>query len=458
MYTKHVTLGLIAASTFEVLRRLSTRLCLHSLLLAFVRPYKLLFASNYIEANGESSDESSDESGDESGDGPNNESSDQSSDQSNDEFTTCRAPSSLSNEIDVIEYPIGATLPRRACFVLGEPDQRPPEEPLLDQTIDEDRFLLFPIRHRDIFDLYKLQVAQFWTAEEINLSKDVADWETLTPVERNFFKRILAFFAPSDGIVGENLITRFYNDVGYTEARYFYVFQAMMENIHAEVYGLLIKNLIPDDDEQQELFRAFSTTPGIVEKVDWAKYWLDSDRSFAERLVAFAVVEGLLFSGSFASIFWLKKKGLLPGLTFSNELISRDEGLHCDFACHLYKHHIVRHLDDERVREIVRGAVCAERIFFTTAFAPGPVGEMNKDSMLRYVEFCADRLLAALGVEPLYHAENPFEFMHLISLDGRTNFFERRVGEYRQSMVSTNNLSSDMISLPVGKINLSDDF
>lgn len=361
-------------------------------------------------------------------------------------------------------------LSRRACFVIGADEKdgyerdastaifAQEDEPLLDQTVDEDRFLLFPIKHQDLFDLYKLQVAQFWTAEEINLTKDVHDWKLLTTVEQNFFKRILAFFAPSDGIVGENLITRFYNDIGYTEAKYFYVFQAMMENIHAEVYGLLIKNLIPNEHEQNELFRAFSTTPGIREKVEWAEYWLHSDRLFVERLVAFSVVEGLLFSGSFASIFWLKKKGILPGLTFSNELISRDESLHCDFACHLYAGHVRHRLPQSRVQDMVRGAVDAETIFFAHAFADGPVGEMNRDTMMTYVKFCADRLLTALDCEAIYRVANPFEFMHLISLDGRTNFFERRVGDYRQSMVATSNITDDKIHLPSGQLDLSDNF
>lgn len=331
-------------------------------------------------------------------------------------------------------------------------------EPLQDPANEDQRFLLFPVQHTDIFNMYKLQVAQFWTAEEINLSKDLYDWDCLRPAERDFFKRILAFFAPSDGIVGENLITRFYNDVCYTEARYFYVFQAMMENIHAEVYGLLIKNLIPCSKEQDELFNSFRHTPGIREKVDWAKRWLTSDRLFAERLVAFAVVEGLLFSGSFASIFWLKKRGLMPGLTFSNELISRDEGLHCDFACLLYRDHIVRKLDTQRVHEIVDGAVHAEQIFFSYAFKEHAVGEMNADSMLQYVRFCADRLLRSLGVPILYHKTNPFDFMHLISLDGRTNFFERRVGEYRQSRVATQGVDNDKVFLPDGIVKLDYDF
>lgn len=331
-------------------------------------------------------------------------------------------------------------------------------EPLLCENIDEDRFLLFPIHHNDIFDMYKLQVAQFWTAEEINLSRDLSDWQKLRPHERAFFKRILAFFAPSDGIVGENLLTRFYSDVGYTEARYFYAFQAAMENIHAEVYGLLIKNLIPDENEQNELFSSFVHTPGIKEKVTWAKRWISSKKPFAVRLVAFAVVEGLLFSGSFASIFWLKKVGLLPGLTFSNELISRDEGLHCDFACLLYNNHIVHKLPSALIQTIVRSAVEAEQIFFRHAFNGMSVGEMNTDTMLQYVRFCADRLLTALNVPKLYNVTNPFDFMHLISLDGRTNFFERRVGEYRQSRVATNGIDETKIFLPEGAIELDYDF
>ena len=312
-------------------------------------------------------------------------------------------------------------------------------EPILNASKSEERFVLFPVKHPDIYDMYKRQVAQFWTMEEIDLSKDLADWnDRLSAHERDFFKCILAFFAPSDGIVGENLVTRFYDAVVYTEARYFYAFQAAMENIHAEVYSQLIKTLIPNEEEQQAIFSSFMTTPGIMEKTRWAKQWLERDNlTFVERLVAFAVVEGLLFSGSFASIFWLKKRGLMQGLTFSNELISRDEGLHCDFACLLYTKHIVHKLPNNIVYNIVREAVHAESVFFSHALQDGPVGELSQRSMMQYVRFCADRLLLALEVPPLYSATNPFDFMHMISLDGRTNFFERRVGEYRQSRVLT---------------------
>ena len=329
-------------------------------------------------------------------------------------------------------------VPERTSF---EMEPSPLVEPLLDATKDEERFVLFPVQHPDIYDMYKRQVAQFWTMEEIDLSKDLADWnERLSSHERDFFKCILAFFAPSDGIVGENLVTRFYEMVVYTEARYFYAFQAAMENIHAEVYSQLIKTLIPNEDEQRSIFSSFMTTPGITEKTRWAKQWLERENlSFVERLVAFAVVEGLLFSGSFASIFWLKKRGLMHGLTFSNELISRDEGLHCDFACLLYTKHIVHKLPNNVIYNIVREAVHAESIFFGHALRNGPVGELSQHNMMQYVRFCADRLLTALDVPPLYSATNPFDFMHMISLDGRTNFFERRVGEYRQSRVLTAN-------------------
>ena len=328
-------------------------------------------------------------------------------------------------------------------------------EPILNASKSEERFVLFPVKHPDIYDMYKRQVAQFWTMEEIDLSKDLADWnDRLSSHERDFFKCILAFFAPSDGIVGENLVTRFYDTVVYTEARYFYAFQAAMENIHAEVYSQLIKTLIPNEEEQQAIFSSFMSTPGITEKTRWAKQWLERDNlSFVERLVAFAVVEGLLFSGSFASIFWLKKRGLMQGLTFSNELISRDEGLHCDFACLLYTKHIVHKLPNNVVYNIVREAVHAESVFFSHALQDGPVGELSQRSMMQYVRFCADRLLLALEVPPLYSATNPFDFMHMISLDGRTNFFERRVGEYRQSRVltqrdgDTDNANDDHFSL-----------
>lgn len=328
-------------------------------------------------------------------------------------------------------------LPERTSYVVKPSAAH--DEPILNASRNEERFVLFPVKYPDIYDMYKRQVAQFWTMEEIDLSKDLADWnDRLSCHERDFFKCILAFFAPSDGIVGENIVTRFYDTVVYTEARYFYAFQAAMENIHAEVYSQLIKTLIPNEQEQQAIFSSFMSTPGIMEKTRWAKQWLERDNlSFVERLVAFAVVEGLLFSGSFASIFWLKKRGLMQGLTFSNELISRDEGLHCDFACLLYTKHIVHKLPNHVVYNIVREAVHAESVFFSHALQNGPVGELSQHNMMQYVRFCADRLLLALEVPPLYSATNPFDFMHMISLDGRTNFFERRVGEYRQSRVLT---------------------
>lgn len=316
--------------------------------------------------------------------------------------------------------------------VNGNHRDDPLYEPLLDTANEFERFILYPIRHKDIFAVYKNHLAQFWTAEEINFKTDAEDWHKLADHERAFFRTILAFFVPSDGIVNENLISRFSNEVGYTEARFFYSMQATIENIHAEVYSLIVQSIIPDIGEQEKVFREFITVPAIRAKVDWESKWLRDDGPFAERLVAFAAVEGLFFSGSFAAIFWLKKRGLMKGVTYSNELISRDEGMHRDFACLLYTKHLRNKLPVKRVYEIVSEAVLVELEFFHYAFGGHSVGEMNPVSMLQYIQFCADHLLESLNVPRLYDAKNPFDFMHLISLDGRTNFFERRVGEYRQ--------------------------
>lgn len=308
------------------------------------------------------------------------------------------------------------------------------EEPLLKHN--PNRFVLFPLKYHDIWSFYKKAEASFWTAEEVDLSKDINFWETkLNDDERFFISRVLAFFAASDGIVNENLVVRFSKEVQIPEARCFYGFQIMMENIHAEMYSLLIDTYIRDPKERDFLFRAIETVPCVKRKAEWAMKWIeDPEAPFAERLVAFAAVEGIFFSGSFASIFWLKKRGLMPGLTFSNELISRDEGLHCDFACLLFKN-LRNPTPQATVRQIITEAVAIEQEFLTEALPTGLIG-MNSTLMCRYIEFVADRLLVALGVPKYYNVENPFDFMDLISLQGKTNFFEKRVGEYQKAGVA----------------------
>lgn len=307
-------------------------------------------------------------------------------------------------------------------------------EPILEPT--SDRFVLFPIEHHDIWEMYKSQQASFWTAEEIDLSADISDWENkLNDNERHFVKHVLAFFAASDGIVNENLAEHFLSEVQYTEAKFFYGFQIMMENIHSETYSLLIDTLIKDKKEKDYLLNALDNIDCVKKKADWALRWIDNG-SYAERLVAFAAVEGIFFSGSFCSIFWLKKRGLMPGLTFSNELISRDEGLHCDFACMLYTNHLVNKLDPEVVKGIIMDAVEIEKEFVCDALPVRLIG-MNADLMTQYIEFCADRLLSELNIGKVYNSENPFDFMELISLQGKTNFFEKRVGEYQKAGVKS---------------------
>jgi ribonucleoside-diphosphate reductase beta chain len=284
--------------------------------------------------------------------------------------------------------------------------------------------------------MYKKAEASFWTAEEIDLSQDLKDWDKLSDDERHFVKHVLAFFAASDGIVNENLAMRFCNEVQIPEARCFYGFQIAMENIHSETYSLLIDTYIKDQTEKTYLFNAMETVPAVSRKAEWALKWIDSDRSFAERIVAFAAVEGIFFSGSFCSIFWLKKRGLMPGLTFSNELISRDEGLHCDFACLLFD--LIKNKPDEDVvRQIITEAVAIEKEFVTEALPVGLIG-MNADLMSQYIEFVADRLLISLGLQKHYKAQNPFDWMELISLQGKTNFFEKRVADYQKSGVMAN--------------------
>ncbi len=297
------------------------------------------------------------------------------------------------------------------------------------------RFVLFPIQHADIWDWYKKQQACFWTAEEIDLGPDLKDWEKLTADEQYFVKHVLAFFAASDGIVNENLAENFVAEVQYTEAKFFYGFQIMMENIHSETYSLLIDTYIKDNAEKDYLFNAIETMPCVKKKADWALRWIDNG-SFAERIIAFAAVEGIFFSGSFCSIFWLKKRGLMPGLTFSNELISRDEGMHCDFACLLYNDHIENKLPKETVSKIITDAVDMEKEFVTEALPVRLIG-MNADLMVQYIECVADRLLESLGCSKVYGSENPFPWMDMISLQGKTNFFEKRVGDYQKAGITT---------------------
>ncbi|MDG1823175.1 MAG: ribonucleotide-diphosphate reductase subunit beta [Flavobacteriaceae bacterium] len=305
-------------------------------------------------------------------------------------------------------------------------------EPILSEN--KNRFVIFPIEHHDIWEWYKKQEACFWTAEEIDLHQDLTDWNTkLTDDERYFVKHILAFFAASDGIVNENLAENFVNEVQYSEAKFFYGFQIMMENIHSETYSLLIDTYVKDEVEKNDLFQAIEVFPAIKKKADWALKWIDSD-SFAERLIAFAAVEGIFFSGAFCSIFWLKKRGLMPGLTFSNELISRDEGMHCDFAVHLHNTHLVNKVPTARIREIILDALIIEREFITESLPVSLIG-MNAKLMTQYLEFVTDRLLLELGLEKEFNVTNPFDFMDMISLQGKTNFFEKRVSEYQKAGV-----------------------
>ena len=305
-------------------------------------------------------------------------------------------------------------------------------EPILQEN--PNRFVLFPIEHQDIWEMYKKQEACIWTAEEIDLAQDLNDWRNrLNDEERYFIKNVLAFFAASDGIVNENLAENFVSEVQYTEAKFFYGFQIMMENIHSETYSLLIDTYIQDSAEKDILFRAIDTIPAVQKKAEWALKWISSPH-FQERLIAFAAVEGIFFSGSFCSIFWLKKRGLMPGLSFSNELISRDEGMHCDFAVMLHNNHLANKVSEERIKEIITSALEIEKEFITESLPVRLIG-MNADLMKQYLEFVADRLLVDLGCSKVYNSENPFDFMANISLQGKTNFFEKRVGEYQKSGV-----------------------
>jgi ribonucleoside-diphosphate reductase beta chain len=306
------------------------------------------------------------------------------------------------------------------------------QEPILMEN--KDRFVLFPIQHDDIWSFYKKAEASFWTAEEIDLSPDLIDWENkLNDDERHFIKHVLAFFAASDGIVNENLAENFLAEVQYTEAKFFYGFQVAIENIHSETYSLLIDTYIKDTAEKNFLFHAIETMDCVRKKAEWALRWIKKG-SFAERLIAFAAVEGIFFSGSFCSIFWLKKRGLMPGLSFSNELISRDEGLHCDFACLIYNNHLVNKLPQQQVIDIILEAVEIEKEFILDALPVKLIG-MNSDLMSQYIEFVADRLLVELNCPKQFNVTNPFDFMDMISIQGKTNFFEKRVAEYQKAGV-----------------------
>lgn len=314
-------------------------------------------------------------------------------------------------------------------------------DPLL--TDDTSRYVMFPVRHNDIWKMYKKQVDCFWRAEEIDLSKDLSDWAKLSPDEQYFISMVLAFFAASDGIVMENLATRFMADVQVSEARAFYGFQIAIENIHSEMYSLLIETYIKDKVEKDRLFRAIETCPSIATKADWARRWIGyghddkSTETFATRLVAFACVEGIFFSSSFAAIYWIKKRGLMPGLTLSNEFISRDEALHTEFAVLLYMK-LEQKLSKQRISEIVREAVEIEKEFITESLPCRLIG-MNAKLMTQYIEFVGDRLCLQLGNDKIYNSSNPFDFMELISLESKSNFFERTVSEYAMANKSMSN-------------------
>jgi ribonucleoside-diphosphate reductase beta chain len=305
-------------------------------------------------------------------------------------------------------------------------------EPILQEN--DKRFVLFPIKYDRIWKMYKQAEASFWTAEEVDLQPDLADWENkLNDNEKHFIKHVLAFFAASDGIVNENLVLNFMREVQIPEARCFYGFQVAIENIHAEMYSLLIDTYIKDETEKDYLFNALQNLECVSKKGNWALRWIENAPTFAHRLIAFAAVEGIFFSGSFCSIFWLKSRGLMPGLSFSNELISRDEGLHCDFACLLYSM-LENKLPESEIRDIITEAVVFEKEFVTDALPVSLIG-MNAELMTQYIEFVADRLLVSLGCEKVYNATNPFSFMEMISLQGKTNFFEKRVGDYQKAGV-----------------------
>ncbi len=317
------------------------------------------------------------------------------------------------------------------------------EEHILKEN--KDRFVMFPLKYHDIWEKYKTAEHSFWTAEEIDLVQDLTDWEEkLNDDEKHYIKNVLAFFAASDGIVNENLAENFLKEVQYPEAKSFYGFQITMENVHSETYSLLIDTYIKDDAEKARLFNAIDTVPSVKKKADWALKWIESD-SFAERLIAFAAVEGIFFSGSFCSIFWLKKRGLMPGLAFSNELISRDEGLHCEFACLLHNKYVQNKVSSNRITEIITEAVEIEKEFVTDSLPVSLIG-MNAKMMQQYIEFVADFWLSELGCKKVYNSENPFDFMDMLSLQNKSNFFEKRVSEYQKASdknIDFNSLDDD---------------
>jgi len=310
-------------------------------------------------------------------------------------------------------------------------------EPLLTEDTDvKNRFVMFPVKYPKMWEMYRQAVASFWTADELNLQQDIADLERLSKDEKHFINHILAFFAASDGIVSENLSLRFYNDIPHSEIRAFYGFQVAIEQIHSEAYSLLIDIYVKDAREKQKLFNAVSNFPAIREKADWAIKWMvDKEASFAQRLFAFAIVEGIFFSASFCAIFWLRERGLLQGLSFANQLISRDEGLHTEFACELYKELKYTRLDESVIHEMVEGAVDIEMRFITESIPCAMIG-MNETLMKEYIKFVADRLIKSIGYKTIYNVTNPFDFMEFASLEGKTNFFERRVSEYSKAGVS----------------------
>jgi ribonucleotide reductase beta subunit family protein with ferritin-like domain len=305
------------------------------------------------------------------------------------------------------------------------------------------RFVLFPILHNDMYQLYKKAESAFWTANEIDLSKDINDWEKLTNDEQNFIKNIIGFFAGSDGIIMENLATRFMNEIQIPEARAFYSYQIFNESIHSETYSLLIDTYIKDNNEKETIFNSIENIPSVAKKALWAYKWIENKEvSFATRLISFAIVEGVFFSGSFCAIYWIKKRGLMPGLTFSNELISRDEGMHTEFACLLYSK-ITNRVDQEIVHQIFQEAVAVEKEFITDSIPCAMIG-MNADLMKQYIEFVADRLLVQLGYEKLWKSENPFDFMEMISLRGKSNFFELKVSDYARSNIAIDKMDFEI--------------
>ena len=315
---------------------------------------------------------------------------------------------------------------------------------------EENRYVIFPIQHDQFWDMYKKAEANFWTTEELDLSKDLNDWKQLTENETHFIKHVLAFFAASDGIVNENLVDRFCQEVKVLEAKFFYVFQMAMKNIHSETYSLLIDTYIKDQEEKTYLLNAIDTIPSIQKKAQWAIKWInDKDSPFINRIIGFAAVEGIFFSGAFCSIFWLKKRGLMPGLCHSNELISRDEGLHTEFAVLMY-HNLKNKPSPNVVKQIIQEAVEIEKEFITESLSCELIG-MNKDLMSQYIEYVSDRLLKMFRLEPIYNAQNPFDWMEMISIQGKTNFFEKRVGEY-------SNKSNPNIDPDKNEINFDDDF